>query len=98
MLLLLTVGASALVVLGAPPALRAPIVLPYLLVVPGLAWVRLLRMRSFASVATLSIALAMAIDTLVAAAMIAAGVWSAEVGVVAIGVVTLVPLLAGSRR
>lgn len=97
MLALWTVLASGLVLLDAPGAVRAPVVLPYLLIVPGLVWVRLLGLRSWAVIVTLTVTLALAIETLIAAVLVYAGLWSASTGALAVATLTLLPMVKYRR-
>jgi uncharacterized membrane protein len=56
---------------------RAILVFTFLLIGPGLPFVRLLRIRRTSMEITLAIALSLGIDTLVAEGMVLAQVWSA---------------------
>jgi hypothetical protein len=70
-------AATTLVVaLDANPVYRAPIVISFLLVGPGLAIVRLLGVPAATAQLSLGIALSMALDVLVPAALLYAGAWS----------------------
>jgi hypothetical protein len=70
-------AASALVVaIDANPVFRAPVVLSFLLIGPGLAIVRLLGIPAATAQLSLGIALSMALDVLVPAALLYAGAWS----------------------
>jgi hypothetical protein len=70
-------GAAALAMgLDAEPAYRAPIVLGYVLVCPGLALVRLLGVPAAMAQISLGVALSLALDVLIPAALLYAGAWS----------------------
>jgi len=70
-------GAAALAMgLDAEPAYRAPIVLGFVLVCPGLALVRLLGVPAAMAQISLGVALSLALDVLIPAALLYAGAWS----------------------
>jgi hypothetical protein len=68
--------------LGSPA--RPAIVFSFLLVCPGLAFVRLLRIQGPLIELTLAIALSIALDVIVAEAMVLTRQWSPELGVTAL--------------
>jgi hypothetical protein len=68
--------AALTVVFRANPAYRAPIVLAFVLVCPGLALVRVLGIRALTAQLSLGVALSLALDVLVPAGLLYAGVWS----------------------
>ncbi|MEA2254281.1 MAG: hypothetical protein QOG35_326 [Solirubrobacteraceae bacterium] len=75
------VAASALAAAGAalaglPAPVRAPLVIGFLLLGPGMAFVPLLRLHDAVAELTLALALSLALDTLVAVTMLYAGAWS----------------------
>jgi hypothetical protein len=82
-LLLLLAGPAvlALVILDAPPWLRAAPVLAYLGMIPGLAVVRLLRSPDRLMVTLLGVGLSLALGVLVAQLMIYTHRWSPTLGV-----------------
>lgn len=73
--------ASMLVVADISSPVRSAVVLWFLLSCPGMALVRLLRLQEWVFELTLGIALSIALDTLVAGAMLYGGVWSPRWGV-----------------
>lgn len=82
---------------------RPVIALWFLLICPGMAFVRLLRIQDGFAEWTLAIALSLAFDTVVAGTQLYAGVWSPEGGLLALiglslGGVGLQILAAESRR
>jgi hypothetical protein len=103
-LLLLLCGPAVLllVVLDAPAWLRLGPVLAYVIVVPGLAVVRLLRLADGVVEAVLGIGLSLALGVLVAQLMVYTGVWSATLGLavlVAVGsAATALELYRGPLR
>lgn len=73
----LSAAAAAIVTFGQVPApLRAIVGLWFLLVCPGMAFVRLLRLKEGIAEWTLAIASSLAMDALVAGSMVYAGAWS----------------------
>jgi hypothetical protein len=71
----------ALVVHEAPTALRAPLVIGYVLMVPGLACVRLVRLPNRLAELALAVGLSLALAVVVAQAMIYLHVWSPVLGI-----------------
>ena len=61
---------------GLTVALRAPIVIAFLLVFPGLALARLIRLDELATELAIGLGLSLAIDTAVAASLVYGGVWN----------------------
>lgn len=57
-------------------AARPALSLWFLLICPGMAFVRLLRLNDAIAQLTLAVALSLALDTIVAVAMLYAGLWS----------------------
>ena len=79
------------VVLGDVQSVIRPfLVFWFLLVCPGMAFVRLLRIRPFTSELTLGLALSIALDTIVAATLLYAGAWSPAAGMVILGCLSVV--------
>jgi hypothetical protein len=75
------VAASALAAAGAalaglPAPLRAPLVIAFLLVGPGMAFVPLLALGDALAELTVALVLSLALDTLVAITLLYAGGWS----------------------
>jgi hypothetical protein len=63
---------------GIHSPLRAVVVVPFLLVFPGLAWARLLSISDRAMTIILGIALSIVVDTAVPGTLVYAGAWSAD--------------------
>jgi hypothetical protein len=80
LLLSLGVAVLALVVMRAPPALRAAPVIAYVVTVPGLACVRLARLSDRVAELALGVGLSLALGVVVAQAMIYLRHWSPAVG------------------
>lgn len=70
------IAAVGLNLSAAPEIVRAPIVFWFLLVCPGMAFVRLLRIDNLLILWTLAIALSLALSTLVPTFMLYIGAWS----------------------
>ena len=88
---------------GAPAPVRAPLVLAFLLLGPGMAYVPLLGLGDLLAELTLGLAASLALDLAVAATMLYAGAWSPRtsllvLAVVALGGVALQARVAGGRR
>ncbi len=79
-IVLSTVGAIVAADAGIAPSFRPAIVLGFLLVCPGMAFVRLLRLGTWVAEWTLAVALSLTLDTLVAMAMVYFTVWSPTLG------------------
>jgi len=94
----LTVAAVLVLLAGAGPALRAPVVLAFALVGPGMALVPLLRLDDPLAELSLGVALSLALDTLVALAMLYAGAWSPEGALLALAAMSLAGVAAQRRR
>lgn len=77
-------AAGALTFLDAMPAVRVVVGFWFLLVCPGMAYVRLLRIKAVFFELVLAIALSIAINTIVAQALLLTGNWSTKV---ALGIV-----------
>ena len=82
-------AAGAVVAAGAENPLRSLVVLPFLLVIPGLALVPFLRIGGLPAL-TLAIGLSLALDAVVPTTMIYAGSWSPEATLVILLVLSLV--------
>jgi hypothetical protein len=94
-LLLLSVGAAvlALVVMRAPAELRAAPVIAYVILVPGLAVVRLLRLSDRLAELALGVGLSLALAVVVAQAMIYLKAWSPTLGIT---ILVVIASIAGS--
>lgn len=77
-------------VTNAPLAIRAPLVLGFLLFGPGFAFVRLLGARQLAIELTLAIALSLALDSAVAEGMMLAHVWAVGTALAALVAISFV--------
>jgi hypothetical protein len=94
-------AAGLAVFLSATPSVRAPIIVAFLLVCPGLALTRLLRLGDLAVELTLAVALSIALDGLVAGSLLYAGEWSPRIGftvLLAVAVVAAAIDAARTRR
>jgi hypothetical protein len=78
------VGAGVVALGNVESPIRPLIALWFLFVCPGMAFVRLLRLGEGLSEWPLAIALSLALDVIVAAAMLYAGAWSPRWGLVAL--------------
>ncbi|MCA1672159.1 MAG: hypothetical protein LC799_08140 [Actinobacteria bacterium] len=86
-------AASIVTFTGAFPNVRPFVVLPFLLLCPGLAWVRLLRFESGLAELTLAVALSLVFATAVPAGMLYAGAWSPRGSFAVLFALTLVALV-----
>jgi hypothetical protein len=84
-----TACAAAVVFAGEAPTIRAVIVLPFLLVCPGVAVVRLLRLRDAAATIALALAASVAIDGIVPGALLYAHAWSTRLAFALVCGITL---------
>ena len=87
------IGAVAAIVADAPQPVRAILLLWFLVVCPGMAFVRLLRLQGALLEWTLAVALSLAIDLLVAVFVLYVGLWSPVWILVAIATLTLAGVL-----
>jgi hypothetical protein len=74
------------------PVLRFLIVAWFLIACPGMAYIRMLRLNDRLSSWVLTIALSLALDGLVAMTLVFTGLWSVEIGVIALITITLLGL------
>jgi hypothetical protein len=86
----LTGVAAAAVLNGGVPSVRAAVVLPFLLVCPGVAVARLLRLRDRVAELVLGLALSAAIDGGVPGILLYAHAWNVRLAFAIICAVTLV--------
>jgi hypothetical protein len=94
LVLLAGAGVLALVLLDVPGTIRATAVLGYLAVIPGLAWVRLIRLTDGVTQFVIGGALSLALGVLVAQAMVELRRWSPLLGLsVLVAVASLAALL-----
>jgi hypothetical protein len=87
------IAAISAIVADLPQPLRAAIVLWFIFVCPGMAFVRLLRLKEAWVEWVLAVALSMAIDLLVAAFILYVGLWSPVWILVVIAILTLAGVL-----
>ena len=101
-LVLSTLAAAAAVALQLPAPVRAPIVIWFVVVCPGLALIRPFRVGPPFVELTIAIGLSLSIDGIVAAIFLYAGRWSPEGALAILCVLTLVAVggewLASRRR
>lgn len=98
MVLAWAVAASAVVAFDGLQALRAFVVLPFVLVAPGWAWVRLARLRSPVVEAAASVLVSLALLLVAAGVALAAQRWAPTFAFAAVTVVAVVGLAVGSFR
>jgi hypothetical protein len=89
---LLTVAVSFLTYTSLLPALRSSVAVPFLMLCPGMVWVRLLHVQSELHELLLGIAASLAIDTIVATSLLYAEQPSARLGLAVLVVITLAGL------
>jgi uncharacterized membrane protein len=94
MILLSTVAVSVVTYAGIWPSVRPVVALPFLVLCPGMAWARLLRVEPELNQILLAVALSLAIDTIVSTALLYAHQPSAEASVGALIAITVGGLLA----
>lgn len=78
------------VVLDTPPLLRVPVATAWALVIPGLAWARLLRAGDRGDTLTIAVVLSLAAGAVVGGLLALAGIWDA---VAAFGLLAIVAVL-----
>ncbi len=97
-----TIGAGLAVVGNFGTPIRPMISFWFLLICPGMAFVRLLRLRGCLTELTLAVALSIAIDTVVAEAMLYVRIWSPTRGLVVLMCISVVgavlQIISASRR
>jgi hypothetical protein len=82
-------AAAAVALIGAPEAIRAPLVLVFLLLGPGMAFVPLLGLGDPVAQLTVALGVSVALDLCVAMAMLYAGAWSPPVTLVVLAAIAL---------
>ena len=97
------VAAAAAALAGAPAPVRAPLVLAFLLLGPGMAYVPLLGLGDALAELTLGLAVSLALDLAVAAAMLYTGAWSPRTSLLVLAGIALAGAalqgrIAGARR
>ncbi len=96
-----TVAVPITSLVNADPVVRAPLVLWFSLVCPGMAWVRLLHLGAPLVEAVTAVALSVALSGLTAAAFLYAGHWSpswimvALIAITVLGIALDIPLRRG---
>jgi hypothetical protein len=95
-IILLGICTGLVVFTGILPSIRPVLVFVFLLVCPGLVFVRMLRLDDLIMLATLSIALSLAIDAAVATLLLSTAAWSFSRGLVIIFAITLTGLMLGA--
>lgn len=93
LLLAATALASSLVLADAPAAIRAPVVLLFVCVVPGAALVRPLELESPAAAGGLAIGLSLALTGTIAGVLLYVHVWSPTAVILAVGAATVAIIL-----
>ena len=93
-ILLSTVAVSVVTYADIWPSVRPFVALPFLVLCPGLAWARLLRVEPELNTILLGIALSLAIDTIVATVLLYAHQPSVQVNLGALVAITIGGLLA----
>lgn len=97
-LLVSAVATNIMVIADSQLIVRPLIAFWFLLVCPGASFVRLLRLQPFAAELALSIALSLAIDTIVVGALLYSGTWSPLLGLVILGCLSVVGAAAQAVR
>lgn len=83
------VAAAGAALAGAPEALRVPLVLGFLLIGPGMAFVPLLDLGDPVAELTVALGVSLALDVAVAMAMLYAGAWSPIAGLLVLAAIAL---------
>lgn len=96
-ILLSTVAVSVVTYAGIWPSVRPFVALPFLVLCPGLAWARLLRVEPELNTILLGVALSLAVDTIVATALLYAHQPSVQVNLGALIAITIGGLLADAN-
>jgi hypothetical protein len=96
--LLLAAGVAASQGIYEDLDIRAALVLPFLLVCPGMALVRLLRIDDGVAELMLAVALSFALNAIVPGTMLYAGAWSPQVGLLVLIAITLGATLVDLAR
>lgn len=83
------VAAAGAALVGAPDAVRVPLVLGFLLIGPGMAFVPLLDLDDPVAQLTVALGVSLALDLVVAMAMLYAGAWSPVASLVVLAAIAL---------
>ena len=86
----LTIATALVVLLESSPLLRIPVMLGFLLLGPGMAFVPLLRLPQRGYEFTLGVALSLLLEALTATVMVELRVWSVELNLEILGSLTLI--------
>ena len=86
----LTIATALVVLLESSPLLRIPVMLGFLLLAPGMAFVPLLRLPQRGYEFTLGVALSLLLEALTATVMVELRVWSVELNLEILGSLTLI--------
>ena len=86
----LTIATALVVMLESSPLLRIPVMLGFLLLAPGMAFVPLLRLPQRGYEFTLGVALSLLLEALTATVMVELRVWSVELNLEILGSLTLI--------
>jgi uncharacterized membrane protein len=90
--------AAILAAAGASGAPRAIVALPFLLIGPGLAWVRLLRLDDPMTELALAVTVNLALEAIVATALLVTGLWSPGLALAMMVAITLAASAAAFAR
>jgi len=82
-------AAAAVALAGAPEAVRVPLVIAFLLLGPGMAFVPLLGLGDPVAELTVALGVSVALDLCVAMAMLYAGAWSPPATLVVLAAIAL---------
>src|SRR5882762_5666264 len=93
-ILLSTVAVSVVTYAGIWPSVRPVVALPFLVLCPGMAWARLLRVDTELNTVLVGVALSLAIDTIVSTALLYAHQPSVRVNLGVLVAITVGGLLA----
>ena len=86
----LTIATALVVLLESSPLLRIPVMLGFLLLAPGMAFVPLLRLPQRGYEFTLGVALSLLLEALTATVLVELRVWSVELNLEILGSLTLI--------
>ena len=94
LLLLSTVAVSVVTYAGIWPSSRPYVALPFLVLCPGMAWARLLRVEPKLNTVVLAVALSLSLETIVSTALLYAHQPSVQANLGALIAITVCGLLA----
>ena len=90
LVMVLTILTALVVMLEAPAVIRIPVMLGFLFLAPGMAFVPLLRLPQRGYEFTLGVALSLLLEALTATVMVELRVWSVELNLEILGSLTLI--------